>query len=104
MALRALQSGVLTLQWIFCSRMFLQPKLSRLESFHAVTGGTLLTAHSFCELALMLIAVAIHTLLEGEGLLEIAFAMAGGAIHLLVFPQQRIVGPGMIKAVVERRG
>jgi hypothetical protein len=103
MALRALQSGVLALQWIFCSRMFLQPELSGLESLQAVTGGALLAAHAFCELALMLIAVAIHTLLKGEGLLEIAFAMAGDAIHLLVFAQQRIVGLGMIKAVVERR-
>jgi hypothetical protein len=103
MALLALQSGVLALQWIFSSRMFLQPELSGLESFHAVTGGTLLTAHAVCELTLMLIAVAIHTLLEGERLLEIAFAMAGDAIHLLVFPQQWIVGLRMIKTVVERR-
>lgn len=50
----------------------------------------------------MLIVVTIHALLECEWLFEIALAMAGDAIHLLVFSQQWVLRPGMIKAVVER--
>jgi hypothetical protein len=104
MALRTLQSGVLALQWIRGSRMFVQSELGRLESFHAVTGVALRTARAFCELSLMLIAVTIHALLEGEWLLEITIAMAGEAVRLLVLPRQGKLGPGMIKVVVERRG
>lgn len=104
MALRALQGGVLALQGIGGSRMLLQTEHCRLESFHAMTGGAFLAAHAFCELSLMLIVVAIHTLPKSERLLEIALAMAGDAFHLLVFPQQRILGLGMIKAVIQHRG
>lgn len=83
--------------------MLLQPELRRLKSIDAVTGRALLTACAFCELSLMLIVVAIHTLLEGEWLLEIALAMARDTIHLLVSPQQRVLRLGMIKAVIQCR-
>ena len=104
MALRALQSGVFALQGIRTSRMLLQPEFGGLKSLNAVTGRALLAAHASCELSLMLISVTVRALLECEGLFEIALAMAGDAIHLLVFSQQWVLRPGMIKAVVECRG
>ena len=84
--------------------MLLHPEFRRPESVHAVTRGTLRAAHALGELSLMLILVAIRAFLEGERLLEIAPAVAGGTINLLVLPQQRIAGLGMIKAVGEGRG
>ena len=103
-ALRALQGGVLALQGIGRSRMLLQTERCRLESFHGVTGGAFLAAHAFCELSLVLIVVAIHALLKSERLLEIALAVAGDAVHLLVLPEQRILGLGVVKALVQSRG
>ena len=90
--LPTLQSGMLALQGIGGRRMLGQPKFRRLKPVHGVTGGALLTAHTLCKLSLVLVLVAVHTLLEGERLFEIALAMAGDTIHLLVLPQQRILG------------
>ena len=102
-ALRALQSGVLALQGIGGRRMLGQPELRRLKPVHGVTGGALLTARALGELSLVLVLVAIHTLLEGERLFEIALAMAGNTLHLLVLPQQRILGLGVVETAVQSR-
>ena len=102
-ALRAHQGGMLALQRVGSGLMLFQPELCRFETIYRVAGSARPAVQSFCKLALMVILVAVLALPECKRLLEIAPAMAGNTVDLLVFSEQRIAGFGVIKGLVERR-
>ena len=98
--LRALHGGVLGFERVSGRRVLFHAKFRRFESFHGVTRGAFPTISPLDELAFMLVLMAIHALLEGDRLLEIAAPMALQAIDTLVFPDQRVLGLGVVKVLV----
>lgn len=92
-ALLALQSGVTSLQGIGRSSVIFNGKFRRLEPIHGVAGGTFDSIAPFRELAVVWIRLmAIHTLLEGQRLLEIASGVAQCAFNRGMLSQQGILG------------
>lgn len=104
MALRTGHAGVFGLERVSRGRVLFDPELCGLESFHGVAGRALSTVGTLEELAAVLIVVAIHAALESQRLLEIAAAVTLQAIHALMFAQQRVLGFGVIEALVEGGG
>jgi len=104
MALRAFQLGVSTLEGIGGRSVVFHGKLRRLPTLNTVTGRALSAIWPLGKLTVVRIGhVAIHALLEWERLLEVTAAMTLQAVDLGVFAQQRILGLGMIEALVHRR-
>ena len=102
-ALRALQFGVASLQGIGRSGVVLHSKFRWLEAIHGMAGGALDSAGPFRELTVVRIRLmAIHALLEGQRLLEIASGVAQCAFNRGMLSQQGILGLGMVKALVNR--
>ena len=102
-ALRALQFGVASLQGIGRSGVVLHSKFRWLEAIHGMAGAALDSVGPFRELAVVRIRLmAIHALLESQRLFEIASDVAQRAFNRGMFSKQRILGLGMVKALVDR--
>jgi hypothetical protein len=99
MAPIARQLGVATLQWVRRVRMLFHSELGWFETIYAVATRALAAIRPLDELSLMLVAVAIHTLLKSQRLLEIAIAVALNAFHLLMFSEQRVLRLGVVEAL-----
>lgn len=86
MALVALHRGVLSLQRISRGCVVLHGEFRGFEAIHRMAGGALSSSGALGELSLVRIGlVAIHTLLEGQRLLEISAGVALRTIYRGVF-------------------
>lgn len=100
-ALRTWYGRVLRFERISGAAMFFQSEFCRLESVHCVAGGAFSTIGAFQKLALVLITMAIRAALECKWFLEIASFVTLDAFNGLVLPNERILGFGMVEALVE---
>ena len=72
------------------------------QPLHVVAGGALAAVRTLGELAVVRIGlVAVHALLEGQRLFEIAAGVALGAIDAGMFAFQRELGLRVIEALVD---
>lgn len=105
MTLHALQARVSGLQRVGGGRMFLDPELRRFPSVHGVTGRALASVGPLRELSSVRIGlVAIHALIEGDRLLEVALRMTLHAFHLRMLAQQRVLCLRVIEIRAQSRG
>ncbi len=103
MTLRAFHREMFPFERIGRCRVIFRRESRRLEPLHRVAGRALRTTRPFRELAVVRIGfVAIHAMREGYRLLEISSRMAARAIHSRVFPQQRILGLGVVEVAAHR--
>ena len=84
MALRALHAGMLALERIPGSLMFLHAKRRRLPTLDAVASRAFALQGTVRELAVVRILVAVGAIRESKRLLEFASGVACRAIHLCV--------------------
>lgn len=101
MALPTFQPSVATLQRIRRGRMFLDGELRWLPALHRVTGRALSLVRMFGKLAFVCILMAVHALGEYQRLLEVTVRMALTAVDTRVFPLQRKLRFGVIKALID---
>jgi len=85
MTLRALQASMTTLQRICRRSVLFHGEKGRLPSLHVMARSTFTTIDALGKLPVVRILVAIHTLLEGQGFLEISTRMALRAVYADVF-------------------
>ena len=102
-ALGALQARMTALQWIRAQSMLFHGERGGLPAVHRVARGTFSAVGTLRKLAAVRIgSVAIHALLEHEGLLEIAISVALGAIDAGMLALQGELCLGVIKALIQR--
>lgn len=97
MALGAGHLGVLALQGVACRCMLLDAKCGRLESVHGMAFHTITAVFSRGELASVRIFVAVQAPGESDWAFEVSTVMALRALHRGMFPEQRILCPGVVK-------
>src|SRR5450631_1860222 len=103
MALRAFQTRMPALQRIRAGGVFLHGKRRGLPALHVVAGSALPAVRTLGELPVVRIGlVAVHALLEYQGLFEISVRVALGTIHSRVLALQRELGLRMVEALVDR--
>lgn len=103
-ALRAFEFGMFTLQRILRRSVSLQVELRGLPAGDLVAGFARAPIGTFCELAVVLVFVAVHALGELQLLFEIAVHVTGRAINRLVFALQRIFRLGVVKVLFQTLG
>lgn len=105
MALSTLQARVSALKRIRTLSMFFHREGGWLPSIDRVARSALNSSRTLGELAIVWIGfVAIHTLLEGQRLLEISIGMALRAPHGDVFAFQRELRLRVVEVLVQRLG
>lgn len=103
-ALRASQTGVTALQRISAGGVLLHCKERGPPSLHVVAGCAFALVRALGELAIVGIGfVAIHTLLEGDRLLEISIGVALRAIHGRMVPFQRKLRFRVVEPLIDQR-
>ena len=100
-ALHALQARVTALQRVVGRSVFFHGEKGRLPSLYVVAGRTFAAILTLYELPVMSILVAIRALLEWDLLLEIAVGVALGAIDGGVLALERVLGLGVVEALVD---
>jgi hypothetical protein len=97
MALHASHCGVFLFERVGSEGVFLEAELRRLKSVFGVATGALTAVLAGDKLAPVDVAVAVHALGMRHRFLEIAAQMARVASHVLVVPEQRKGGAGVIE-------
>ena len=102
-ALRTLESTVLTFKWV--SRVLVRSHVKQrwLPAVYRMTRGTFAPVTALRKLADVLIFVAIQAPGEGHRFLEISVHVAQQAINGLMFPKQRVLSLGVVEIRGERR-
>jgi|SRR5579863_1815821 len=102
-ALHAFDARMASLQRISAKGVFFHRERGGLPALHGVTGSTFAAIRAFDELSPVGIRlVAVHALGESDGLFEVSVGVTLRAIHGRMLTLQRILGFGMIKALVHR--
>ncbi|HXH50710.1 MAG TPA: hypothetical protein VNM47_15315 [Terriglobia bacterium] len=96
-ALVAGHLGVFPLQGIGCCRVLLNPKSRGLESVNGMASDAVAAVFSCGELAAMLVLVTVHAPGECNRPFEVAALMALRALYCGMFPEKRILCPGVIE-------
>ena len=94
----AFHFGMPAFEWIHARGMFLHTKSGGLEPIHRVTNRTVCTAGTRCELAAVIVGMAIHAFGKGDRRLEIALVVAVAARHGAVLPKKGIVRLGVVES------
>ena len=102
MALRALDVGVPSLQWIRGGSMLFHGEGGGFPVLHVVTGGALATICALDELSLVRVLVTIHALCKCQRFFEIAVGVTLSATYCRVLAFEWELCPGVIKALVHR--